>query len=61
MDEEEIEKAVIAYLKKKGFRQTELPFREEHQQTKSNNSSSNFASANSHTDPHIAKHILSFS
>ncbi|XP_059640174.1 transcription initiation factor TFIID subunit 5 isoform X2 [Cornus florida] len=55
MDEEEIEKAVIAYLKKKGFKQTELAFQEEQQHTK--NSSSN--SANSQTDPDIAKHILS--
>ncbi|XAR57682.1 hypothetical protein NMG60_11025924 [Bertholletia excelsa] len=58
MDEEEIEKAVIAYLKKKGFKQTEIAFQEEQQQTK--NTSSN-SSANSQTDPDIAKHILSFS
>uniref|UniRef100_A0A5B7C3A7 Putative transcription initiation factor TFIID subunit 5 n=1 Tax=Davidia involucrata TaxID=16924 RepID=A0A5B7C3A7_DAVIN len=57
MDEEEIEKAVIAYLKKKGFKQTELAFQEEQQHTK--NSSSN-SSANSRTDPDTAKHILSF-
>ncbi|KAA8521689.1 hypothetical protein F0562_012321 [Nyssa sinensis] len=57
MDEEEIEKAVIAYLKKKGFRQTELAFQEEQQQTKT---SSSISSTNSRTDPGIAKHILSF-
>lgn len=52
MDEEEIEKAVIAYLKKKGFKQTELAFQEEqqHQHPKNNT-----------TDTDIAKQILSFS
>ncbi|KAL6960507.1 Transcription initiation factor TFIID subunit 5 [Sarracenia purpurea var. burkii] len=58
MDEEEIEKAVIAYLKKKGFRQTELAFQEEQQQHNKNTSSN--SSVNSHTEPDIAKHILSF-
>ncbi|PSS20947.1 Transcription initiation factor TFIID subunit like [Actinidia chinensis var. chinensis] len=53
MEEEEIEKAVIAYLKKKGFKQTELAFQEEQQQQHTKTSSS--------TDPDIAKHILSFS
>ncbi|KAI7989150.1 Transcription initiation factor TFIID subunit 5 [Camellia lanceoleosa] len=57
MDEEEIEKAVIAYLKKKGFKQTELAFQEE-QQHHTKNSSSNSSSS---TDPDIAKHLLSFS
>ncbi|KAA8538709.1 hypothetical protein F0562_028310 [Nyssa sinensis] len=57
MDEDEIEKAVIAYLKKKGFRQTELAFQEEQQQTKN---SSSISSANSRTDPDITKRILSF-
>ncbi|KAM7459563.1 hypothetical protein LguiA_036557 [Lonicera macranthoides] len=75
MEEEEIEKAVIAYLKKKGFKQTELAFHEEQQQqqqqqqqqsNKNNNtnnyySSTNSNSSNSQTDPDIAKHILSFS
>lgn len=74
MDEEEIEKAVIAYLKKKGFKQTELAFQEEQQHLKSattiatinkssnnNNSSSNANSANSQTDPDIARQILAFS
>lgn len=60
MDEEEIEKAVIAYLKKKGFKQTELAFQEEQQQhLNTTNSSSN--SASSHTDHEIARQILSFS
>ncbi|KAF5936297.1 hypothetical protein HYC85_027426 [Camellia sinensis] len=57
MDGEEIEKAVIAYLKKKGFKQTELAFQEE-QQHHTKNSSSNSSSS---TDPDIAKHLLSFS
>lgn len=71
MEEEEIEKAVIAYLKKKGFKQTELAFHEEQQQQQSNKnnnsnnnnnySSTNSNSSNSQTDPDIAKHILSFS
>lgn len=52
MDEEEIEKAVIAYLKKKGFKQTELAFQEEqqHQHPKNNT-----------TDTDIANQIISFS
>ncbi|KAK3036809.1 hypothetical protein RJ639_030501 [Escallonia herrerae] len=59
MDEEEIEKTVIAYLKKKGFKQTELAFQQEqHHSTKTAYSSN---SANSHTDPDIAHQILSFS
>lgn len=66
MDEDDIEKAVIAYLKKKGFKQTELAFQEEHQkQSKNINNSSSLSntnsSASSHTDPDIAKQILSFS
>ncbi|KAF6171286.1 hypothetical protein GIB67_036954 [Kingdonia uniflora] len=53
MDEEEkIERAVMAYLKKKGFKQTELAFNEDYK------SSSN--SSSSATDPQIAKQILSF-
>ncbi|CAH9113983.1 unnamed protein product [Cuscuta europaea] len=63
MDEEEIEKAVIAYLKKKGFKQTELSFQEEQQkQSKSISNSSSLSNTNSsdssQTDP-LAKHILS--
>ncbi|CAI9767257.1 unnamed protein product [Fraxinus pennsylvanica] len=53
MDEEEIEKAVLAYLKKKGFKQTELALQEEQQLRDKNNSPS--------TDPDIAKHILALS
>ncbi|KAL5993714.1 hypothetical protein ACLOJK_040972 [Asimina triloba] len=52
MEEEEIEKAVLAYLKKKGFKQTELALQEEQQ---SKNSSVTLK-----TDPDVAKHILSF-
>nr|XP_009798805.1 PREDICTED: transcription initiation factor TFIID subunit 5-like [Nicotiana sylvestris]XP_009798806.1 PREDICTED: transcription initiation factor TFIID subunit 5-like [Nicotiana sylvestris] len=52
MDEEEIEKAVVAYLKKKGFKQTELAFQEEQQLNKN---------TNSQLDPDITKKILSFS
>ncbi|XP_077222566.1 TBP-associated factor 5 isoform X2 [Tasmannia lanceolata] len=50
MENEDIEKAVIAYLKKKGFKQTELAFQEEQ----------NKVSSASQTDPDIAKRILSF-
>lgn len=49
MDEEEIEKVVLAYLKKKGLKQTELAFQEEQQQAKSN------------ADPDAAKQVVSFS
>ncbi|XP_058067620.1 transcription initiation factor TFIID subunit 5 isoform X2 [Magnolia sinica] len=51
MEEEEIEKAVLAYLKKKGFKQTELALQEEQQ---SKNPSA------SQTDPDVAKRILFF-
>lgn len=53
MDEEEIEKAVLAYLKKKGFKQTELALQEEQQLRNKNSSPS--------TNPEIAKHILALS
>lgn len=49
MDEEEIEKVVLAYLKKKGLKQTELAFQEEQQQAKNN------------ADPDAAKQVVSFS
>ncbi|CAL5435026.1 unnamed protein product [Camellia sinensis] len=49
---------VVAYLKKKGFKQTELAFQEE-QQHHTKNASSN--SSSSSTDPDIAKHLFSFS
>ncbi|XP_068650297.1 transcription initiation factor TFIID subunit 5-like isoform X1 [Aristolochia californica] len=51
MEEEEIEKAVLAYLNKKGFKQTELALQEE--QSKS--------SSNTQTDPGVARRIISFS
>ncbi|KAG5563029.1 hypothetical protein RHGRI_005693 [Rhododendron griersonianum] len=55
MEDEVIQKAVIAYLKKKGFKQTELAFQEEqHSRSSSSNSSLQ-------TDPDIARNILSFS
>ncbi|KAI3866788.1 hypothetical protein MKX03_008896 [Papaver bracteatum] len=53
MEDEDIEKAVIAYLKKKGFKQTALALQEE----QSKSSSSNI----SHTDPDVSKLLLSFS
>lgn len=61
MEEEEIEKAVIAYLKKKGFKQTELAFQEEHHQHQNQQTKNSSSSISSSTDPDIAKHILSFS
>lgn len=63
MDEEEIEKAVVAYLKKKGFKQTEIAFQEEQQVNKNSSSSihNNNNSANSQIDPDLTKKILSFS
>lgn len=61
MDEEEIEKAVLAYLKKKGFTQTELIFQEEQQnKITSSATTANTNSADTQTDPDIAKQILSF-
>ncbi|XP_021755176.1 transcription initiation factor TFIID subunit 5-like isoform X2 [Chenopodium quinoa] len=55
MDVELIDKRVLEYLQKKGFKQTEIAFQEEQQQQQSKNSSSN-----SHTDPDVAKLILTF-
>lgn len=57
MEDEEIEKAVLTYLKKKGFKQTELAFQEEQQHTKN---SSSISTANSQSDPDFARHIFSF-
>ncbi|XP_057959727.1 transcription initiation factor TFIID subunit 5 [Malania oleifera] len=57
MDEEKIEKVVMTFLKKRGFKLTELAFQEE-QQTKNSSSSS---TATSQTDPDIAKQILAYS
>ncbi|KAK9100240.1 hypothetical protein Scep_023670 [Stephania cephalantha] len=68
MEEEEIEKAVIAYLKKKGFKQTEIAFHEEHlqqkqqqQQQQQQEQQSKPSTSTSTTDPDLAKQILSFS
>ncbi|GAB4846727.1 Transcription initiation factor TFIID subunit 5 [Ancistrocladus abbreviatus] len=58
MDEEEIEKAVIAYLRKRGFKQTELTLQEEQQQQQQQQTKT--TSANSQTEPEVAKLILSF-
>ncbi|PNY14449.1 transcription initiation factor TFIID subunit 5-like protein [Trifolium pratense] len=55
MDEHQILGFVAAYLKKKGFKQTEKVFQEEFQQNKSNSSS------NSNLEPDIANHLLAFS
>uniref|UniRef100_A0A0D6R1S2 TFIID subunit TAF5 NTD2 domain-containing protein n=1 Tax=Araucaria cunninghamii TaxID=56994 RepID=A0A0D6R1S2_ARACU len=50
MEEEEIEKAVLAYLRKKGFSKTQLTLQEEQQKN----------SSAPKTDPEIAKQILAF-
>lgn len=50
MEEEQIEKAVLAYLKKRGFHQTQISLQEEHQKNPSA----------AKTDPEVAKLILSF-
>uniref|UniRef100_A0A2N9GG12 TFIID subunit TAF5 NTD2 domain-containing protein n=1 Tax=Fagus sylvatica TaxID=28930 RepID=A0A2N9GG12_FAGSY len=60
MEDEQIEKYVIAYLKRKGFNQAEHAFQEELQQHSKTNSSSSI-STNSLTDPDLAKHLLAFS
>lgn len=64
MEEDQIEKLVAAYLKKKGFKQAEHAFQEElqqQQQQPSKNNSSSSISTNSFTDSDIAKHLLAFS
>lgn len=53
MDEEQIEKAVLAYLKKKGYRQAEQALQEEHLRSAHNPSAK--------TDPDIANQILRYS
>eukprot|EP00250_Pteridium_aquilinum_P012760 c20924_g1_i1 orf=85-2091(+) len=55
MDEEQIEKAVLAYLQKKGYRQAEQAFQEEHLKSALNSTSS------AKTDPDIANQILRYS
>ncbi|KAH6806726.1 TBP-associated factor 5 [Perilla frutescens var. frutescens] len=57
MDEEEIDKVVLAYLDKRGFKQAGLAFQQEKQQT----SKGSNASSTAQIDPDIAKQILSFS
>ncbi|KAF5456809.1 hypothetical protein F2P56_026248 [Juglans regia] len=64
MEEDQIEKFVAAYLKKKGFKQAEHAFQEElqqQQQQPSKNNSSSSISTNSLTDSDIAKHLLTVS
>nr|AWW87395.1 TFIID1 protein [Tectona grandis] len=57
MDQEEIDKVVLAYLDKRGFKQAGLAFQQEKQQhTKGSN-----ASSTAQIDPDIAKQILAFS
>ncbi|PKI72326.1 hypothetical protein CRG98_007306, partial [Punica granatum] len=58
MDEEDIEKLVTTYLKKKGFKQAELAFQEELQQQSLHGKPN--SSSNSLSDPDIAKLVLSF-
>ncbi|KAI4337251.1 hypothetical protein L6164_015692 [Bauhinia variegata] len=55
MDEDQIMGFVTAFLKKKGFTQTQQALQEELQQNK------NTSSADSLVEPDIAKHILAFS
>ncbi|KAK6927628.1 TFIID subunit TAF5, NTD2 domain [Dillenia turbinata] len=65
MADEDIEKVVLAYLKKKGFKQTEFAFQEEQQQQQQSNKNSSTspssAASRTTTDPDIAKHLLAFS
>ncbi|KAI3455150.1 hypothetical protein Pfo_011813 [Paulownia fortunei] len=57
MDQEEIDKVVLAYLDKRGFKQAGLAFQQEKQQhSKGSNTSST-----AQIDPDIAKQILAFS
>lgn len=56
MDEEQIANFVSAYLKKKGFKETEQAFQEELRQNKTNSSSSS-----SSIDLDFAKNLLAFS
>ncbi|CAA7408083.1 unnamed protein product [Spirodela intermedia] len=51
MDEEEIDKAVMAYLRKKGFKEAERVLQEEQNRV---------SSVGSRSDPEIAKQILTF-
>ncbi|XP_047943827.1 transcription initiation factor TFIID subunit 5-like isoform X1 [Salvia hispanica] len=58
MDQEEIDKVVLAYLDKRGFKQAGLVLQQEKQQSSSKGSN---ASSTAQIDPDIAKQILSFS
>ena len=60
MDEENILKFVSAYLKKKGFKQTEHAFQEELQHGKTTHNSTSPISSTSQFDADIAKQLLSF-
>lgn len=53
MEEEDIDRAVMAYLKKKGFKDAERVLVEERNKVQNNN-------VVSLTDPNIGKQILSF-
>ncbi|KAG6413229.1 hypothetical protein SASPL_125937 [Salvia splendens] len=55
MDQEEIDKVVLAYLDKRGFKQAGLVLQQEKQQSSSN------ASSTAQIVPDIAKQFLSFS
>ncbi|KAG6420762.1 hypothetical protein SASPL_117300 [Salvia splendens] len=57
MDQEEIDKVVLAYLDKRGFKQAGLALQQEKQQ----NSKGSNASSTAQIDPDIAKQILSLS
>lgn len=57
MDQEEIDKVVLAYLDKRGFKQAGLAFQQEKQQ----HSKGSNASSTAQIDPDIAKQILAFS
>lgn len=57
MDQEEIDKVVLAYLDKRGFKQAGLAF----QQEKQHHSKGSNASSTAQIDPDIAKQILFFS
>ncbi|KAI3975567.1 hypothetical protein MKX01_002399 [Papaver californicum] len=52
MEDEDIHKAVMAYLKRKGFKQTELALHEDQSKSSSSNTSQ--------TDPDVSKQLLSF-
>ncbi|XP_073122677.1 transcription initiation factor TFIID subunit 5 isoform X1 [Henckelia pumila] len=57
MDQEEIDKVVLAYLDRRGFKQAGLAFQQEKQQ----NSKGSDISSTALIDPEIAKQILAFS